>query len=58
MELVNILDNWTQRLKIPILGEFGVQESDIEGVVNATGQKNNPVQLEDKDLKDIIKARL
>lgn len=58
MGLVRILEDWTNRLAIPRLGDFGVQESDIKSIVKATGQKNNPIQLSGKDLEDIIRARL
>ncbi|WP_022663720.1 iron-containing alcohol dehydrogenase [Desulfospira joergensenii] len=56
--LIRILEDWTGKLEIPRLGEFGVQTSDIESIVKSTGLKNNPVPLSDRDLAEIIRARL
>ncbi|RLB93904.1 MAG: alcohol dehydrogenase [Deltaproteobacteria bacterium] len=56
--LSNLLMEWTQVLKIPLLGQFGITRDDIDKIVSVTGQKNNPVTLTKKDLKDILKNRI
>ena len=49
---------WTEFLKIPRLSQFGVTRDDINEIVSATGQKNNPVALKKEELKNILKDRL
>ena len=56
--LVRKLDEWTEKLSIPRLGRYGVTESDLETLALQAGQKTNPIQLELKDIKAILHARL
>ena len=41
----NLLLEWAQVLKIPLLGQFDVTGNDLDKIVTATSQKNNPVML-------------
>ena len=56
--LVRKLYEWTEKLSIPRLGQYGVTESDLEGLAAQAGQKTNPVQLEIKEIRAILRARL
>jgi alcohol dehydrogenase class IV len=56
--LLQQLDEWTRKLSIPRLGQYGVSESDLDALAAQAGQKNNPIQLELKDIKTILRARL
>lgn len=56
--LSDLLMEWTEILKIPLLGQFGVTKDDINKIVSVTAQKNNPVTLTKEDLKDILKNRI
>jgi alcohol dehydrogenase class IV len=56
--LVQKLDEWTQLLSIPRLGQYGITESDLDALAAQAGQKSNPVQLEIDDIKAILRARL
>lgn len=56
--LSDLLMEWTELLKIPRLSQFGITMDDIDKIVSATGQKNNPVVLKKEELKDILKDRL
>ena len=56
--LSDLLMKWTELLKIPRLSQFGVTRDDIDEIVSATSQKNNPVALKKEELKDILKDRL
>jgi alcohol dehydrogenase class IV len=56
--LVQKLDEWTQLLSIPRLGQYGITESDLDALAAQAGQKTNPVQLEIDDIKAILRARL
>ena len=56
--LLDTLDQWTQKLSIPRLGQYGISESDLDGLATQAGQKSNPVQLDLSDVKAILRARL
>jgi alcohol dehydrogenase class IV len=56
--LLEKLEEWTERLGIRRLGDYGVRESDFDLLVAQAGQKANPVLLETDDVKAILKARL
>jgi alcohol dehydrogenase class IV len=56
--LVQKLDEWTERLSIPRLGQYGVAESDLDALAVQAGQKSNSVQLGLDDVKAILRARL
>jgi alcohol dehydrogenase len=56
--LVQKLDEWTERLSIPRLGQYGVAESDLDTLAAQAGQKSNSVQLGLNDVKAILRARL
>ncbi|WP_304943733.1 iron-containing alcohol dehydrogenase [Vallitalea guaymasensis] len=57
-ELVNILEYWINELKIPRLKEFGITEQDLDCIVKATNNKNNPVNLSNEQMKSILLSRL
>ena len=59
--LVETLEDWTRRLHLPGLSEFGVQEADIDRIVaNSRGSsmKTNPVVLTDAEIARLVRARL
>jgi len=56
--LLSLLDDWTTQLKISTLSSYGVTQKDIDPIVEATGQKNNPIKLSKKQLSDILQTRL
>ena len=56
--LVEILDNWIAELEIPRLGEYGVSEDDLDKIAAKAGNKNNPIQLNQTQIKTIVKNRL
>jgi alcohol dehydrogenase class IV len=56
--LLEKIEEWTDRLKIPRLGDYGMKESELDALVAQAGQKANPVQLDAPDVKAILKARL
>jgi alcohol dehydrogenase len=59
--LVQILNDWTQRLGIRRLGSYGVSEEDIPRVVagsRGSSMKTNPVVLTDAEIAAVIRARL
>lgn len=56
--LAESLEEWTEMLKMPRLGEYGMNESDVDEIVASTGQKNNPVKLTNSELREILLSRL
>ncbi len=59
--LIEILTDWTQRLRLPRLGNFQVSHADIPRIVaNSRGSsmKTNPIDLTDSEIADVILARL
>ena len=59
--LVTLLDDWTERLKLPGLAQFGVDESNLDKIVaNARGSsmKTNPIVLSDDELRGLLLSRL
>lgn len=56
--LVEVLDEWTEQLDIPKLGAYGVAESDVSKILDHTGLKNNPVQLDRGDIQRILEDRI
>lgn len=59
--LVDNLLDWTLRLPLPRLGEYGITEVDIPRIVaNSRGSsmKTNPIVLTDEEIAGILRARL
>lgn len=56
--LIEIIESWIEKLRIPRLGEYGLTESDLDKIVEKTGNKNNPVQLTPEQIKQILLSRL
>ena len=56
--LIKRLEEWTEILHLPLLSKFGVKESDIENILDRTGNKNNPVKLDRSEIRLIIESRL
>jgi alcohol dehydrogenase len=59
--LVKTLSDWTRRLNLQRLGEYGVTEADIPRIVaNSRGSsmKSNPIVLTDAEIAGIVRARL
>ncbi len=59
--LVDLLDEWTARLDLPRLAEFGMRKQDIPRVVaNCRGgsMQTNPLELGDEELAGLLQMRL
>jgi alcohol dehydrogenase class IV len=56
--LLETLQEWTEKLGIPRLGDYGLEGSDLGALAAQAGQKANPVQLDAQDVKAILRARL
>ncbi len=56
--LIQELYEWTEMLKMPKLNQYGIQESDLNKIIEKTGNKNNPVQLNKDQIRNILLKRL
>jgi len=59
--LVELLQQWTERLSLPRLGAYGLQDGDIAKVVkNCRGgsMQTNPLVLTDEELATLLRERL
>lgn len=56
--LMETIDAWTERLKIPLLGEYGVRDSDLDRIARGADNKNNPVHLTEEEIRDLLLMRL
>jgi len=56
-----LLDEWTERLALPRLGAYGIQESGFAHVVahsRGGSMKTNPLVLSDLEITEILRQRL
>ena len=59
--LIQLLEEWTTRLQLPRLSEFGMTEDDLGRVIaNCRGgsMQTNPIRLSDEEVEEILRARL
>ncbi len=59
--LLDILDEWTNRLAMPRLGEYGVTDADIDRIVGhgrGGSMKTNPIKLKDDEIATILLERI
>ncbi|MCB1820790.1 MAG: iron-containing alcohol dehydrogenase [Candidatus Competibacteraceae bacterium] len=59
--LLALLDEWTERLNLPRLSAYGIQESDFAHVVahsRGSSMKTNPLVLSDEEIADVMRQRL
>lgn len=56
--LIEFIEELTEKLTLPTLGYYGVNESQYKAVVEATAVKNNPVDLEKYELERILRERM
>jgi alcohol dehydrogenase len=57
-KLIETLEKWTKELKIDRLGKYGIISEDVERIIENTGLKNNPVNLNKDDIKKILISRI
>lgn len=54
--LVDTLYRWQVTFNIPKFAQYGLKESNIEPLIKASSNRNNPVTLSDLDIRNIIQA--
>jgi alcohol dehydrogenase class IV len=56
--LVETLKAWTETLRLPRLGAYGVTASDLGRIVDKTVNRHNPIQLDKDELTGLLSSRL
>ncbi len=56
--LLRTLEEWTEEMRVPRLGEYGVREGDLRPLAERAEIKDNPVQLDAETRLAILAARL
>ncbi len=59
--LVQILQDWTRRLELPRLGQYGVSAADLPRIVahsRGSSMKTNPLVLSAPELSDLVSSRI
>lgn len=56
--LVDTLDDWIERTRIPRLGQYGLSAADFPRILGQTNGKNSPVTLDRTHMAAILAARL
>ena len=56
--LTESLGQWVEELKIARLGDYGITHGDLDRIVDAANNRNNPVALTPSEIKTLLEARL
>ena len=56
--LVETIDRWTERLRIPRLGQYGIRPSHLGKILEGGTSKNNPVKLNEEEIRGLLLTRL
>ncbi len=54
--LLDLIDDWTNTMKIPRLRDGGVLPEHFKKIVGATDNKNNPVELEKDEMVEVLEG--
>ncbi len=53
--LLDVIEQWTEKFGLRKLAEFGVKENDFSKIISASGNKYNPLKLDEVDLEAALK---
>jgi len=56
--LIEKIEDWVEQLKLPYLSKYGIAESHLDQIIQSTGQKENPVELIESEIRKILLARM
>jgi alcohol dehydrogenase len=59
--LIDLLAKWTTRLNLPGLGEYGINDYELDHIVahsRGNSMKTNPIMLTDEEIRGCLQARL
>lgn len=52
--LLSIIETWSKEMDIPGLAQGGVKPEDLERIIKATDNKNNPVSLDKDEMMEVL----
>ncbi len=56
--LLNVIERYTEEFKLKKLSDFGIEETDFQKIIDATGNKYNPIDLDCRELEYVLKQAL
>jgi alcohol dehydrogenase class IV len=56
--LMDVLEAWIDELEIPRLGTYGIAAKDLDMIIQAGGNKKNPVPLDPGEIRTALLERL
>ncbi|MBF0473925.1 MAG: iron-containing alcohol dehydrogenase, partial [Nitrospirae bacterium] len=56
--LIDKIHEWTNLLKISKLSAYGVRAEDFDKIIKKSGNKENPVKLDNEEIRSILGSRL
>ena len=56
--LIKKLHDWTDKLQLPKLGQYGIKKEDLDKILHITQNRSNPVNLTKDDMREILIRRL
>lgn len=56
--LLEVMWDWTRKLKMPRLGSYSIQEKDLTRIAEASNCKYNPVYMSAVEIREILKERM
>lgn len=56
--LVDTLDQWTTILQVPKLSQYGINDHDLEKILDLAENRNNPIELTRAEIRSLLEERL
>lgn len=56
--LLHRIEEWTAKLEMPNFSSYGMKTDDMDRVILASSNKNNPISLWDDDLLEVLESRI
>ena len=56
--LTSCLSQWVEELRLPRLSDYGITHADLDQIVHAASNRNNPIELTPPEIKTLLKSRL
>nr|VFJ96712.1 MAG: Alcohol dehydrogenase, class IV [Candidatus Kentron sp. LFY] len=56
--LLDILDEWTRDFHAPRLGQYGIREQDLDAIAEKAQNRNNPIELTQGEIREMLQERL
>ena len=49
---------WVEELQLPRLSDYGITAADLDRIVEAASNRNNPIALSPSEIKALLQTRL